>query len=92
MERAMYEYRRMPPGQRARIVAERKPAEEERLQRAGKMEALGTLAGGGALTRTLVELHGGEIRAESDGIGKGAVFQVRLPAASSKMTEEGLDG
>lgn len=41
-----------------------------------------------SLTRTLVELHGGEIWAESDGIGKGSVFQIRIPTASSKMTED----
>lgn len=41
-----------------------------------------------SLTRTLVELHGGEIWAESDGIGKGSVFQVLIPTASMKMTED----
>ena len=34
-----------------------------------------------ALTRTLVEHHGGTIRAESPGPGKGATFTVTLPAA-----------
>jgi CheY-like chemotaxis protein len=34
-----------------------------------------------ALTRTLVEHHGGEIRAESAGPGRGATFTVILPAA-----------
>jgi PAS domain S-box-containing protein len=32
-----------------------------------------------ALTRQLVELHGGQIQAESHGPGRGAVFRVRLP-------------
>jgi signal transduction histidine kinase/CheY-like chemotaxis protein len=32
-----------------------------------------------ALTRQLVELHGGTIEAESAGIGRGALFRVRLP-------------
>jgi PAS domain S-box-containing protein len=32
-----------------------------------------------ALTRQLVELHGGTIEARSEGLGKGSVFLVRLP-------------
>ncbi|HEY8460022.1 MAG TPA: ATP-binding protein, partial [Blastocatellia bacterium] len=32
-----------------------------------------------SLTRQLVEMHGGEITAESEGEGKGATFTVRLP-------------
>jgi PAS domain S-box-containing protein len=31
------------------------------------------------LTRDLVEMHGGRIRAESEGLGKGATFRVTLP-------------
>jgi two-component system, sensor histidine kinase len=31
------------------------------------------------LVKTLVELHGGTVRAESDGLGKGSCFSVRLP-------------
>jgi len=33
-----------------------------------------------ALTKRLVELHGGRIWAESEGEGKGSTFWVRLPA------------
>ena len=35
-----------------------------------------------AIVRHLVELHGGSVRAESDGEGKGATFCVRLPVAA----------
>ena len=34
-----------------------------------------------AIVRQLVELHGGEIEAQSDGIGRGARFRVVLPSA-----------
>ena len=38
-----------------------------------------------ALTKKLVELHGGQIWAESDGAGKGSTFTVRLPFGSSQV-------
>jgi CheY-like chemotaxis protein/anti-sigma regulatory factor (Ser/Thr protein kinase) len=41
----------------------------------------GGLGLGLAIARHLVELHGGTIRAESDGEGRGATFVVRLPLA-----------
>ncbi len=34
-----------------------------------------------AIVRSIVELHGGNVTAQSDGIGKGATFVVRLPTA-----------
>jgi signal transduction histidine kinase len=42
--------------------------------------ANGGLGLGLAIVRQLVETHGGSIHAQSAGIGKGAVFNVRLPA------------
>ena len=37
-----------------------------------------------ALTKSLVELHGGSIRAESEGVGRGSVFSFILPVAHGK--------
>jgi two-component system CheB/CheR fusion protein len=48
----------------------------------------GGLGIGLALVRSLVELHGGSIMAESQGPGKGSEFTVRLPRISSKTLPE----
>lgn len=37
-----------------------------------------------ALVKELVELHGGEVRAESRGLGKGSVFTVSLPLSTAE--------
>ena len=42
----------------------------------------GGLGLGLAISKTLVELHGGTISAHSPGRGKGATFRVRLPLAA----------
>ncbi len=54
----------------------------------------GGLGIGLALTRGLVELHGGRIQAFSDGPGRGASFRVSLPAApdASRQAAHAEDG
>jgi two-component system CheB/CheR fusion protein len=49
--------------------------------REGVTRRLGGLGLGLAISRAIVELHGGTIAAESGGKGQGARFTVRLPAA-----------
>lgn len=46
--------------------------------------ARGGLGIGLTLVRALVELHGGEISAASDGIGKGTTMTIHLPLAASR--------
>ncbi len=56
--------------------------------RQGK-HAVGGLGLGLAITRSLVELHGGRIEAHSEGKGRGATFSVYLPAACRGAAEAG---
>nr|WP_314540646.1 ATP-binding protein [uncultured Massilia sp.] len=52
----------------------------------------GGLGLGLALVRSLVELHGGQVACESDGIGKGSRFTVRLPCLPDAPQDAGRDG
>ena len=47
----------------------------------GASREYGGLGIGLALTRHLVEMHGGTIAADSPGAGRGATFTIVLPAA-----------
>ena len=47
--------------------------------------AHGGLGIGLAITRQLVEMHGGTVRAESEGAGKGATFVVTLPLPAEEL-------
>lgn len=49
--------------------------------------ARGGLGLGLALVRHLVELHGGEVEARSDGLGKGSTFTVRVPLGKTNPRE-----
>src|SRR5690606_10049099 len=52
----------------------------------------GGLGLGLAIARSLVEMHGGQIRAESEGLGKGATFVVEIPLVEKeRLTVPGKD-
>ena len=51
----------------------------ERLERPGRPAAVGGSGIGLAIARGIARAHGGDITAESAGLGKGATFSLRLP-------------
>ncbi|WP_187395073.1 hybrid sensor histidine kinase/response regulator [Pigmentiphaga aceris] len=54
--------------------------------------AQGGLGIGLSISRQLIHMHGGTLRAESDGLGKGATFTVRLPMAAEPESERAAPG
>jgi signal transduction histidine kinase len=46
----------------------------------------GGLGIGLSLTQRLVQMHGGSIKAHSEGVGRGSRFQVQLPLSSAELT------
>lgn len=73
------------------IAAEILPQLFERfVQAEGSMTRVhGGLGLGLAIVRHLVDVHGGEVRAESPGDGQGATFRIRLPVAASAAARAG---
>jgi len=51
----------------------------------------GGLGVGLALVHYLIQLHGGAVRAHSDGEGKGATFTIDLPSASSGESDDSVE-
>ena len=43
------------------------------------------------IVKSIVDMHGGRVTAYSDGLGKGATFEVRLPLASSEVAQVPTD-
>jgi CheY-like chemotaxis protein len=55
---------------------------------ASTTRAHGGLGLGLSIVRHLVELHGGSVRVESAGAGRGATFSVRLPLAEARVAQQ----
>jgi signal transduction histidine kinase/CheY-like chemotaxis protein len=65
--------------------------ERFRQEEGGASRQQGGLGLGLAIVRHIVELHGGTVRATSEGLGKGATFTVALPIVRARaMSPDGL--
>src|SRR6185503_1043356 len=53
--------------------------------------AHGGLGLGLSIVKHLVEMHGGEVSAESPGLGQGATFRVRLPVQGLATADDEVD-
>jgi hypothetical protein len=54
-------------------------------EEAGITRSRGGLGLGLAIVKQLADMHGGSVRAESPGLGKGAVFTLRIPLSYNKV-------
>jgi two-component system, sensor histidine kinase len=57
-----------------------------------KSREQGGMGIGLALARSIVEMHGGQVEARSDGPGRGSEFVVRLPLAAGPSQDERVEG
>jgi signal transduction histidine kinase len=75
------------PGELDRIFDRFYTTADTTRHKSGKFEFATRGSGLGlSIAKSYVEAHGGTIRAESDGVGKGSCFRIRLPLAENEKT------
>ena len=65
--------------------------ERFRQAESGTNRERGGLGLGLAISRELIEMHGGTIRAESAGVGLGSTFRIVLPTTITRLTQQATD-
>ena len=65
--------------------------ERFRQAESGTNRERGGLGLGLAISRELIEMHGGTIRAESPGVGLGSTFRIVLPTTITRLTQQTAD-